>query len=167
MSSATTQTVTIRWAEAADEARLVEIDSATWSADASPAPRASDPVFFRPHVEPSDTLVAVVGERIAGYALIGTATPLPASARVQMIRGLAVDPDFQGSGVGRALVDAAIEEAKRRGAVKLSLRVLSTNEVARRLYAAAGFQTEGVLVDEFLLDGRTVDDHLLARRFEP
>ncbi len=83
-----------------------------------------------------------------------------------MIRGLAVSPDHQGRGVGRALVDAAIEEATRRGAVKLTLRVLDTNGGARRLYAAAGFVSEGVLADEFLLEGRTVDDHLLARRLD-
>ncbi len=83
-----------------------------------------------------------------------------------MIRGLAVDPAYQGKGIGGTLVDAAIAEATARGAVKLSLRVLSTNEGARRLYARAGFETEGVLVDEFFLDGRDVDDHLLARRLD-
>jgi RimJ/RimL family protein N-acetyltransferase len=64
------------------------------------------------------------------------------------------------------LDDAAIEEATRRGAVKSALRVLDTNDGARRLYAAAGFEPEGVLADEFLLDERTVDDHLLARRLD-
>ena len=166
MSATPTRAVTIRFAEAHDEPRLVEIDEATWGPLVTPSPRAVDPVFFRPHVEPSDTLVAVVDGRIAGYALIGTPTPLPASEHVQMIRGLAVDPGSQGNGVGRALLDAAIAEATTRGAVKLSLRVLATNDVARRLYAAAGFETEGVLADEFLLDGRMVDDHLLARRLD-
>ena len=166
MSSATSSTVTIRWAELDDEPRLVEIDDSTWSPLVNPGPRPTDGAFFRPHVEPSDTLVALVDGAIAGYALIGNPTPLPASAHVQMIRGLAVAPDHQGRGVGRTLVDAAIEEATRRGAVKLALRVLDTNDGARRLYAAAGFEPEGVLADEFLLEGRTVDDHLLARRLD-
>jgi ribosomal protein S18 acetylase RimI-like enzyme len=164
--SATDTRVAIRWAETADEARLAEIDRETWSPLVTPAPARAEPVFFRPHVEPTDTLVAEVEGRIAGYALIGTPTPLPASARVQMIRGLAVDPAYQGKGIGRALVESAIAEATARGAVKLSLRVLSTNDGARRLYASAGFETEGVLTDEFFLDGRAVDDHLLARRLD-
>ena len=50
--------------------------------------------------------------------------------------------------------------------MKLSLRVLSTNDGARRLYEGAGFETEGVLADEFFLEGRPVDDHLLARRLD-
>lgn len=167
MSSATNAAVKIRFAKAADEPSLVAIDEATWSPLTTPAPQPTNAVFFRPHVEPADTLVALAEDELAGYVLIGNPTPLPASAHMQMIRGLAVAPGYQGRGIGRALVDAAIDEASSRGAVKISLRVLATNDVALRLYTAAGFETEGVLVDEFVLDGRRVNDHLLARRLHP
>jgi RimJ/RimL family protein N-acetyltransferase len=40
--------------------------------------------------------------------------------------------------------------------------VFSPNEPARRLYESAGFVVEGVLPEEFLLDGRYVDDILMA-----
>ena len=66
--SATDTRVAIRWAETADEARLAEIDTETWSPLVTPAPPRAEPVFFRPHVEPTDTLVAEVEGRIAGYA---------------------------------------------------------------------------------------------------
>jgi ribosomal protein S18 acetylase RimI-like enzyme len=166
MSSACTEVVTIRRAGAGDEPRLAEIDALTWSPLVSPGPRPEGPAFYRGDLTPENTLVAVVDGEVAGYALVTPPTPLPASAHVQMLRGLAVDPAFQGRGIGRALVDAAVAEAAVRGAVKIWLRVLATNDVALRLYAAAGFETEGVLRDEFLLDGRMVDDHLLARRLE-
>jgi ribosomal protein S18 acetylase RimI-like enzyme len=130
VSAATRSTVTIRWAERGDELRIAEIDDATWSPLVSPGPRPTDGAFFRPHVEPSDTLVALVDDAIVGYVLIGNPTPLPASAHVQMIRGLAVAPGYQGRGIGRTLVDAAIEEAPQRGAAKVTLRVLDTNEGA-------------------------------------
>jgi len=68
--------------------------------------------------------------------------------------------------VGRALVEAAKWEAHRRGATKLTLRVLAPNTGARRLYEACGFVVEGVLVGEFLLDGRPVDDVLMACRLD-
>ena len=45
----------------------------------------------------------------------------------------------------------------------MSLRVLGSNAVARRLYARCGFVEEGVLRDEFVLDGRFVDDVFMAR----
>ena len=57
-------------------------------------------------------------------------------------------------------------EAARRGARKVTLRVLGTNAVARRLYARCGFVEEGVLRDEFVLDGRFVDDVFMARFLE-
>ena len=57
----------------------------------------------------------------------------------------------------------AAEEAARRGARKLGLRVLGGNASARALYASAGFVVEGVLRDEFWLDGRFVDDVFMAR----
>ncbi len=156
--------VAIRAAGPGDEARLAAIDEATWSPDVTPAPFAGREGFFRPGVEPADTLVAVTEGEVAGYVLLGHPTPLPASAHVQMVRGLAVDPACRGRGVGTALVEAAIAEAKARGARKLSLRVLGPNTVARRLYESCGFVTEGVLRGEFVLDGREVDDVLMARR---
>jgi len=57
-------------------------------------------------------------------------------------------------------VEACIEQARSRGARKLSLRVLGGNVAARRLYELCGFTVEGVLSDEFFLGGRYVDDVL-------
>lgn len=165
MSQATAAVaVEIRFADPGDDARLREIDDATWSEAVTPAPPPASRAFFRPGIEPANTLVGLVAGRVAGYVLLGHPTPLPASAHVQMVQGLAVDPSYQGRGVGRALVEAAITEATARGAARLTLRVLGPNVTARRLYEACGFEIEGVLRGEFLLGGREVDDFLLARR---
>ena len=61
------------------------------------------------------------------------------------------------------LVEAAVEEARDRGARKLTLRVLGGNTRARQLYDGCGFIVEGILRAEFFLDGRYVDDVLMAR----
>jgi hypothetical protein len=45
---------------------------------------------------------------------------------------------------------------------KVTLRVLGHNVGARRLYERCGFVPEGVLRGEFLLEGRYVDDVLMA-----
>jgi ribosomal protein S18 acetylase RimI-like enzyme len=86
---------------------------------------------------------------------------------VLQLSGLAVHPRRQRSGAGRALVEAAVEQARDRGARKLSLRVLGVNTGARNLYQACGFVVEGILRAEFLLDGRYVDDVLMARYLVP
>jgi RimJ/RimL family protein N-acetyltransferase len=41
--------------------------------------------------------------------------------------------------------------------------VLGPNAAARALYESCGFTVEGVLREEFLLDGQYVDDVLMAR----
>lgn len=55
---------------------------------------------------PEDVLVAVPGDRIAGDVKLRRAA-LPARGHVQEIHGLAVDPDRQGHGLGRLLLEAA------------------------------------------------------------
>jgi RimJ/RimL family protein N-acetyltransferase len=87
---------------------------------------------------------------------------VPANAHVVMLRSLAVLPAHQGRGIGQRLLDAAVAETRARGARRLRLRVLGPNAAARRLYEACGFVVEGVLREEFLLDGRYVDDVLMA-----
>lgn len=62
---------------------------------------------------------------------------------------------------------AAIGEARRRGARRLTLRVLGTNTGARTLYAACGFVVEGVRRGEFLLESEYVDDLLMAVALGP
>lgn len=155
----------IRAASAADEEALLALDRATWSWLSSPVPAPpGEATFFGPERPPHEVLVAEVDGEVAGYVRVAPATPLESTRHVQMIRGIAVDPVHRGRGIGRALVDAAIAKARGDGARRLTLRVFAPNDVARRLYASAGFEVEGVLREEFFLDGRYVDDLLMALR---
>ncbi|HUY70782.1 MAG TPA: GNAT family N-acetyltransferase [Gaiellaceae bacterium] len=156
--------VDIRPATPSDEQALTELDRSTWSSLSSPAPAPGEGWrFFDEKTKPEDVLVATVGGEVAGYVRLGRATPLAASDHVAMVTGIAVDPARRRQGVGRALIDAALAEAGRRGARRLTLRVLGPNEAARRLYEAAGFAVEGVLREEFFLAGAYVDDVFMAR----
>ena len=88
---------------------------------------------------------------------------LASNRHVLEVRGLAVDPAMHRRGIGRRLVQAAADEALERGATRLTLRVLAPNRAARALYESCGFEVEGVLRGEFLLEGRYVDDVLMAQ----
>ena len=55
---------------------------------------------------------------------------------------MAVEPKWQGTGVGAALLTAAEDEARRRGLPFMALMVTEENEAARRLYEHAGYRTE-------------------------
>jgi len=85
-------------------------------------------------------LVALDDEdRIAGYA--GLAVQPPDEAWVQ---NLAARRDAQRHGTGRALLEALLAEAARRGVTRVLLEVAVDNVPAQRLYAAYGFEAVGV-----------------------
>jgi ribosomal-protein-alanine N-acetyltransferase len=55
------------------------------------------------------------------------------------INNLAVLPEWRGRGFGRALLAAAIDDARTHGAVRALLEVRRSNVIAQRLYEQAGF----------------------------
>lgn len=113
-------------------------------------------------VRAGDLLVAVEDEvgcecavpAIAGVCIVdgnqtGDYAKIPwrvdaASGKVQVIHLLAVDPAVRGRGVGRTLVEAAIDVARSRGALAVRLDVFDNNPLARALYQSCGFADLGV-----------------------
>lgn len=156
--------VQIRPARLTDDGALAALDRECWSALADVVPaRAPGTPFFDSGQSPEDVIVATVDGRVAGWAKLGSPTPLPSNAHVQQLQGLAVHPDVRRQGVAKALLSAVLDLARSRNARKMCLRVLSTNPSAQDLYRSVGFTVEGMLVDEFLLNGQYVDDLLMAR----
>ncbi|MXM62876.1 GNAT family N-acetyltransferase [Streptomyces sp. HUCO-GS316] len=156
----------IRHATPDDEDTLGRLDRATWSTlhSVQPCPRPPYPPFFGERFGPRDHLVAELDGTVVGYVRLGLPTPLACHAHVRQIQGLAVAEEARAAGVGRALLRAVVAEAARQGARRITLRVLGHNTPARRLYESEGFVVEGVLPEEFLLDGAYVDDVFMGRR---
>ena len=71
-------------------------------------------------------------------------------------------PSARRRGVAAALLTEAMQLLRERGTRKLTLRVLGTNAAAIALYERLGFTREGVLRGEFIIEGRDVDDILMA-----
>jgi ribosomal protein S18 acetylase RimI-like enzyme len=155
----------IRRALLDDEEALARLDRLTWSPLHSVQPRPVPPYepFFTDRFGPRDHLVAELDGVVVGYIRLGYPTPLACNSHVRQIQGLAVADAVRGAGVGRALLRAAQDEARRRGARRITLRVLGHNAPARRLYESEGFVVEGTLPEEFLLDGAYVDDVFMGR----
>ena len=59
------------------------------------------------------------------------------------IANLAVDPVVRGRGIGAALLDAALEEARRQSTTEIYLEVRDSNLRARQLYESRGFAEVG------------------------
>lgn len=80
-------------------------------------------------------IVAEYNGQIAGFAAVVASE----------LDGLFVEPDLWGRGIGRALIDAATMEARKRG---LALTVIASPS-ARRFYESCGFSVEGEATTRF------------------
>jgi RimJ/RimL family protein N-acetyltransferase len=86
----------------------------------------------------------------------------PASLHVADL-GLMVDARYRRQGIGRALLEAAVEWARASGVRKLELHVFPHNEAAIALYERFGFEREGYRKQHYLRsNGRYVDAILMA-----
>jgi ribosomal protein S18 acetylase RimI-like enzyme len=165
----TAATIPVRSARESDQAALIDLDATAWSPESGfpsviRAAGQSGVTFFTAADPPGVHLVAELDDVVVGYVRLKPPTHLPENAHVTYVSGLAVRPSSRRRGVAAALMTAAEPFARTRGARKLSLRVLSTNQPAIRLYGRLGFDREGTLRDEFLIGGRYVDDVLMAKR---
>jgi ribosomal-protein-alanine N-acetyltransferase len=82
-------------------------------------------------------VVARVGERVVGYA------GLLMIADDGHVATVAVDPDWQRRGIGRALLGELVASALALGAEQLTLEVRVSNTGAQDLYRAFGFVPGG------------------------
>jgi ribosomal protein S18 acetylase RimI-like enzyme len=157
----------VRPARLTDDTALMRLESAAWSAEAGfpsvfERVTATDAPFFRADNPPEAHLVAELNGSVVGYIRIKAPTHLPENAHVMQVQGLAVHPSARRRGIAAMLLTAAVQRTRERGARKLTLRVLSTNTGAIALYERLGFTREGVLRGEFIINGRDVDDVLMA-----
>ncbi|MBY5923153.1 GNAT family N-acetyltransferase [Ferrimonas balearica] len=78
--------------------------------------------------------------------------------------GMAVAPEWQGKGVGSALLAAAIELGERWLALsRLELDLYPDNTAAQALYSKFGFEPEGIARAAAFRDGTLVDVLRMAR----
>ena len=77
---------------------------------------------------------------------------------------MAVRDDWQGRGVGTALMVACIDLADNwLNLTRLGLEVYTDNEPAIRLYTKFGFEIEGTLRRIAYRDGHFVDSYAMSR----
>jgi putative acetyltransferase len=109
------------------------------------------------------SLVAEVEHEVVGQLGLHTFPNRPRRRHVGQI-GMAVRDDWQGQGVGSALMQAAVDLAdKWLNLTRLELEVYTDNGPAIRLYEKFGFTIEGTLVQFAFRDGQYVDTYLMAR----
>jgi ribosomal protein S18 acetylase RimI-like enzyme len=101
-------------------------------------------------------------ETAVGYAKVGPLKlPVEAPDRSVMLYQLYVDGAHHGAGVGKALMDWVVEEARRRDAPALYLTVFTDNHRARRFYDRYGFELAGRY--EFMVGNQADEDVILKK----
>jgi L-phenylalanine/L-methionine N-acetyltransferase len=109
------------------------------------------------------TLVGIIDERIVGMVSVVTFPERPRRKHVGVI-AICVDGDWQGKGVGAALMRAIVDLADNwLNLTRLELEVYADNEAAIHLYERFGFEVEGILRRHAFRDGQYVDSKVMGR----
>jgi len=171
MPTGAAKDVTVRRAEPSDYegvARVFAGPRALWGT--LQVPYTSLEGWRKKMAEPPEGLVVLVacaGSEIVGMVGLHTHPSRPRRRHVGEI-GMAVRDDWQGKGVGSALMREVIELSdKWLNLVRLELSVYTDNEPAIRLYKRCGFTMEGTLAAFAFRDGEYVDAYAMARVRRP
>jgi L-phenylalanine/L-methionine N-acetyltransferase len=108
------------------------------------------------------TLVAVVDREVVGVIGMHTSSRPRVNHRGEI--GMMVRDDWQGKGVGKAMMQAVVDLAdKWLNLSRIELTVFTDNEPAIALYRKFGFEIEGTLRKYAFRDGEFVDAYAMAR----
>jgi ribosomal protein S18 acetylase RimI-like enzyme len=122
---------------------------------------------------PEHTWVAEDAGGIAGFVTSGpardeSAPPPPGAGEIQAIY---MRPDVIGRGVGRALLERAVDDLRAAGFDPLVVWVFEANDRARHVYEAAGFTPDGTRAPVDFGDSAVVPEvryvRSLGRRIRP
>jgi GNAT superfamily N-acetyltransferase len=86
--------------------------------------------------------------RAVGFAVTAKSQDADAEDRTAEVYAIYLEPDRVGTGVGRALLEHAVDDLRARGFTTATLWVLETNEPARRFYEIAGWKPDGAVTSE-------------------
>lgn len=91
----------------------------------------------------SGTFIVMESTTVIGYSrFYPSVDPDDDQARVATIGSMYVDPDYQRRGVGRELMRAVLDAAKKCNYTEMTLHVLATNQRAREFYEILGWKED-------------------------
>ena len=92
-----------------------------------------------PLIESGEVTVLFAGDGPDGFAQLRFRPSLYTGALDAYLEELYVVPERRGHGLGRALLEAAMDHARERGAARIDLNTSVDDVAARALYESAGF----------------------------
>src|SRR5262249_61464416 len=105
-----------------------------------PAPRADElEQRIAQLLDAGGTVILLAGDGQDGLAVLRFRNAIWSSGLECYLAELYVTPGRRGQGLGRALLEAAIDDARTRGADTMDIGVDEPDVAARRLYQSVGF----------------------------
>lgn len=139
----------IRPVTPADEAAWLALRRSLWPGDPEAGHRAeiarylagdsAEPQLVLLALEPSGRAIGLAELSIRPFAEGCRST------RVAYLEGWYVEPRARGRGVGRALVEAAMDWGRAQGCSELASDSLPDDEASRRAHGAVGFEDVGLV----------------------
>lgn len=165
----------IRRADAGDAAKLSMLASATFldsfaedhpfdAIKAHMDANHSEAAYARLFADPANALWIIespVGTPIAFAMLAPAAADVPLLPGDIELKRIYVLSNWKGGGHGRALMDAALAEARARGAKRMLLSVYEKNPAAQAFYGRLGFERIGEQC--FMVGTLPFTDHVMAK----
>jgi RimJ/RimL family protein N-acetyltransferase len=161
--------IVIRQAEPGDAAALVDLAEAVgredggWLLSSDVWRTASEERRYLKAVQrhaDAAVFVAFDGGQVVGRLSVAR-DPHPSSRHVADL-GLFVAAGHRRRGIGRGLLEQAVDWAQSAGVLKLELHVFPWNEPALRLYESFGFEREGYRKAHYRRGDEFVDAILMA-----
>src|SRR5688500_5660764 len=149
--------VTVRAAVISDAERMASVNAACWSvgyrgiipeARLEPLPVSARLRQMRAGLRAprrdSFTRIAELDGAFAGYCFVAApGRDQPDDSRIAELVAVYVEPELWRRGVGRALLDAGIDQAGALGYESMYLWTFEENHRAQRFYRALGFESDG------------------------
>jgi len=111
-----------------------------WTADQAETLAAREVNDLLPAGPDSSGMLLLVASTPGGEAVGVVWVALDRRPGEAWIYDIEVNQEHRGKGYGRALLQAAEQEAAQHGSKAIGLNVFGTNTVARQLYESAGYQ---------------------------
>lgn len=158
-------TVSIRVARPTDAGAIADIyneaiRSTTATFDTEPKSEDDRLRWLESHDERHPVLVAELDNRVVGWAALTKWSDRPAYDQTAE-SSFYVGGQFRGRGIGRALKERLIEEARRIGYHSILARVAEASDASIRINQSFGFRHIGTMKEVGLKFGQQLDVHLM------
>jgi phosphinothricin acetyltransferase len=136
--------------------------TSTATFDIEPKTTASQRKWFKAHSPRNPIVVAVVDDKVIGWASLSEYSTRCAYANTAEL-SVYVKDSFRNQGIGKKLIQAVLEEGKKADLHTVISRIAGGNSVSINLHHQFGFEDIGVMREAGNKFGQLLDVYMLQK----